>query len=51
MALKRMGNVAIVVDDLGGTTDFFRGQKLAIQKSVGTHEPFDPVQAGHRVRP
>ncbi|HEY7305849.1 MAG TPA: VOC family protein [Bryobacteraceae bacterium] len=25
MALKRMDNVGIVVDDLGGTIDFFRG--------------------------
>jgi len=24
MALKRMDNVGIVVDDLGGTIDFFR---------------------------
>src|SRR2546429_357066 len=31
MALKRMDNVGIVVDDLGGTIDFFRGRGLELE--------------------
>jgi catechol 2,3-dioxygenase-like lactoylglutathione lyase family enzyme len=32
MALKRMDNVGIVVDDLGGTIDFFRELGLELEK-------------------
>ncbi len=31
MALKRMDNVGIVVDDLGGTIDFFRELGLDLE--------------------
>ena len=31
MALKRMDNVGIVVDDLGGTIDFFRELALELE--------------------
>jgi catechol 2,3-dioxygenase-like lactoylglutathione lyase family enzyme len=31
MALKRMDNIGIVVDDLGGTIDFFRELGLALE--------------------
>jgi len=31
MALKRMDNVGIVVDDLGGTIDFFRELGLELE--------------------
>src|SRR6058998_2092781 len=31
MALKRMDNVGIVVDDLGGAVDFFRGLGLELE--------------------
>ena len=33
MALKRMDNVGIVVDDLGGTIDFFR--ELGLEREGG----------------
>jgi hypothetical protein len=33
MALKRMDNVGIVVDDLGGTIDFFR--ELGQSRMIG----------------
>jgi catechol 2,3-dioxygenase-like lactoylglutathione lyase family enzyme len=36
MALKRMDNVGIVVDDLGGTIDFFRELGLELEGRATT---------------
>ena len=38
MALKRMDNVGIVVDDLGGTIDFFRELGLELKAGPPSRE-------------
>lgn len=46
MALKRMDNVGIVVDDLGGTIDFFRELGLELSRFLTP-----PAIADHRNAP
>src|SRR5213596_740809 len=46
MALKRMDNVGIVVDDLGGTIDFFQELGLELSRFLAP-----PVVADHRKAP
>jgi catechol 2,3-dioxygenase-like lactoylglutathione lyase family enzyme len=39
MALKRMDNVGIVVDDLGGTVDFFQELGLELEDAASSVNP------------
>ena len=51
MALKRMDNVGIVVDDLGGTIDFFRELGLELEGRATIDQRVEIAMIAHAGRP